>query len=294
MTQPALVEPRFGISIGFIARIYAYYLHIFVMIQRRDGVTSMLTRICTGAILAALKGLPFVRQAGRSFRYAVRSYQEKEMGLLEYLVRPDKLAIDVGAHMGAYTHLLLRLGVSVVVVEANPQMAALLTRLYGRKAKIVCAAASSSSGSITLRIPKISGIATVEPKNGLNNDNRVERINVRKVMLDDLELDPVGFIKIDVEGHELDVLLGARSLLERDHPTILVECEERHKPDAVQSLCDLLLPLGYHGFILDNGRLTSIANFNSERDQYISDGELPALNAGVYRGRYINNFIFLV
>ena len=46
--------------------------------------------------------------------------------------------------------------------------------------------------------------------------------------LDDLALGDVGFVKIDVEGHELAVLRGAAETLQRNRPPLLVEAEERH------------------------------------------------------------------
>jgi hypothetical protein len=58
---------------------------------------------------------------------------------------------------------------------------------------------------------------------------------------------PVGFIKIDVEGHELSVIKGATALIRRDSPIILVELEDRHRPDAMRSFSSFLGGLGYGG-----------------------------------------------
>ena len=66
--------------------------------------------------------------------------------------------------------------------------------------------------------------------------------------LDDLNLDPVGFIKIDVEGHEEAVLMGGATLLERDRPTALIEIEERHKAGAIDAITERMNGLGYRGF----------------------------------------------
>ncbi len=47
------------------------------------------------------------------------------------------------------------------------------------------------------------------------------RLDVATVRLDEEGLDPVGLIKIDVEGHEAAVLAGALGLIARDHPRLL-------------------------------------------------------------------------
>ena len=56
------------------------------------------------------------------------------------------------------------------------------------------------------------------------------------------------FIKIDVEGHELQVLQGARALLRQNKPNLLVEIEARHRdPRDVEPVLDYLRAMGYLG-----------------------------------------------
>jgi hypothetical protein len=62
------------------------------------------------------------------------------------------------------------------------------------------------------------------------------------------------FIKIDVEGAEIDVLKGSLQTLERHQPTLCIEvCA--HTYDAAgwntQDLMELLLPFGYRFEVLD-------------------------------------------
>ncbi|MEV9612698.1 FkbM family methyltransferase, partial [Klebsiella pneumoniae] len=54
-----------------------------------------------------------------------------------------------------------------------------------------------------------------------------ELLRVPTVRLDDYDKRRVGFIKIDVEGHEVAAVEGGLELIARDRPTILVEAEER-------------------------------------------------------------------
>ncbi len=48
-------------------------------------------------------------------------------------------------------------------------------------------------------------------------------VDVRKLKLDELNFPRVDFIKLDVEGMELEALEGARQLIETSHPILLVE-----------------------------------------------------------------------
>ena len=70
---------------------------------------------------------------------------------------------------------------------------------------------------------------------------------------------PAGFIKCDVEGHELDVLVGAERVLREDRPVLLVESVD-DRPTAGQTgrVFDHLRGLGYDGWFFEHGRRRSI------------------------------------
>lgn len=61
--------------------------------------------------------------------------------------------------------------------------------------------------------------------------------SIRVVTLDELVGEHVDLLKIDVEGLEIDVLLGARHLIGRYRPFILIEIHNRLL-DKFQSICD--------------------------------------------------------
>lgn len=68
-----------------------------------------------------------------------------------------------------------------------------------------------------------------------------EEIDTETITLDSLDLVP-SLIKIDVEGHELKVLLGSLSTIEKSLPIILVEIQSEVVYNDIQSL---LRDLGY-------------------------------------------------
>jgi FkbM family methyltransferase len=77
---------------------------------------------------------------------------------------------------------------------------------------------------------------------------QLNKICVLAVSLDSLEYrfsNKVGMIKIDVEGFEYFVLLGAKKILERDHPVIIIEIWDNN----LEKIKDFLLKdIGYTKF----------------------------------------------
>ena len=222
---------------------------------------------------------------------------EAEIRLLPYLVPSQCLAVDVGAHSGVYTYALSRLATEVIAIEPNLALAQDLAQAFRRRrVTVVAEAASDVAETAVLRTPKGNasgtGLATLSPTNTLGGSvfstTNVAARPLDKIVGEDV---PVGFIKIDVEGHELAVLRGANQLLSRWRPNLLIEAEERHRDGAVASVVQFLQPFGYRGFMLRKGILTSIADFESSRDQNLSPIAAPA--EGLKPAEYSNNFVFI-
>ena len=60
----------------------------------------------------------------------------------------------------------------------------------------------------------------------------------------------VGYLKIDVEGFELAVLLGAEELIKRDRPIIQMEIEKTHNPNY-KEVIQRIQQHQYHGYALE-------------------------------------------
>lgn len=246
---------------------------------------------------AFLKLHPPLWFALRDGYHRLRGRREPELVLLPWLVPVGRTAIDIGANAGAYANALCKLGGRVVAIEANPVLASELRRMFQGRAEVVNAAASNLAGEIMLRIPlkgsSAAGLATVETDNLLGGSD-VQTVAVPAIRIDDLDLPDVGFIKIDVEGHELAVLEGARTTIKRWRPTLLVEAENRHRKDAVQSVAAFLDELGYIGFMLADGQtLTSLGSFDPAVHQAVTSDDYENLDLGYTPKGYVSNFVFV-
>ena len=87
--------------------------------------------------------------------------------------------------------------------------------------------------------------------------------------LDSLDLGDVGFIKIDVEGHETEVIDGASELIARCRPIMLVEIEEVHSGKPVRVVINEIERHGYRCFALFDGALTDARQVESTDDTYV-------------------------
>ena len=217
---------------------------------------------------------------------------EPELELIPYLCDKDKVSIDVGANWGQYTSILQKHSKKCIVFEPIPELANFLKKVFGSKVLVEQVALSSKSGEGVLKIPEnILGFSTIENANTLKGFKKIIETKVSLKKLDEYDFGDVGFIKIDVEGHEEDVLQGSEILLRKYHPNLLVECEERHKKNTVEKISKFLKELGYDGYFFIHGKLSSINEFDKEKLQNFED--FQNIRNEVMQGIYINNFIFL-
>jgi hypothetical protein len=112
-------------------------------------------------------------------------------------------------------------------------------------------------------------------------------IDIRTATLDSFGFDDLDLIKIDVEGHESEVLDGAQVTITKSRPALIVEIEQRHNRLPISAIMKGIQDLGYRGFFLLEGRLTSVEQFEPSRHQ--SPGDFEAHRSASYH----NNFIFL-
>jgi FkbM family methyltransferase len=209
---------------------------------------------------------------------------EPELRLAQFLADPSRAAIDAGANRGIWAHVLARVCPKVYAFEPNPKLFAVLRAAAPRNVECFAYGLSDADGEARLMVPG-EGVrfsnqgATLNPAKVEGQAFRETLVETRR--LDALSLDPVGFIKIDVEGHELSVLRGGAALIARDKPTLIVEMEERHTKRPLRDALQEVRALGYRMLYLGAHGL---------QDGDALDPEHPPASP---RGVPVNNFIFL-
>lgn len=182
---------------------------------------------------------------------------EPDLWLVPKFCSPEARSIDVGANQGIYSRWMCRHSATVEAFECNPMLLKSLRSFLPGKATIHACALSDREQTLSLRFdPDNTGIGTVESRNqiGLSSESeQFETVAVPSKTLDSFQFENISFIKIDVEGHEEAVLIGAQKLLTQQGPALLIEIEERHCPGNLSSVPRFLGELGYHPFVLKKG-----------------------------------------
>ncbi|HEY0420425.1 MAG TPA: FkbM family methyltransferase [Acetobacteraceae bacterium] len=207
--------------------------------------------------------------------------------LLDRLADPFRAAVDVSANEGFYSGRLAQLCPVVHCFEPVPCFAAELHAKLPRAVVIHESAASRRSGTGKLRVrrprrPELHDARIVGPDDKLPGCTHGTTIPCRLERLDDAVLQAVGFIRIEMEGRELDVLEGGIGILRRHRPVLLIESGS---PAAPGNVITFLAVHGYDGFFLRDGALCPVALFDPARDQVTAN-----LDTG--QAPYINNFVF--
>jgi len=193
---------------------------------------------------------------------------EREICYLPNLINKFSASIDIGVYRGVYSYFLSRESEHVYAFEANPLLIQKLKKGFKKYKNITIEnlAISSSRGLTYLKIPFRNqninysdyeelyqlGTATIHEKNNLANTD-FKSFEIEKVNLDAYSFGhKIGFIKIDVEGHELDIINGAKKLILKDKPNLMVEIEEKHTGVPNIEIINQIKELDYECYFLNN------------------------------------------
>ena len=223
---------------------------------------------------------------------------EPELRRLDEFVPKDRGAVDAGAWWGPWSWWLARRVPTVDSFEPNRDLAARLARVMPPNVTIHPVALSNRAGRTNVWFPSggasAGGRASLEPET--RADSGWSQQSVETCALDDFELDDIGFLKIDVEGHELAVLQGATDLLKAQRPVVMIEIEQHaDREGALDKIIDFFADLSYGGEFLQKGQWHPIGDLDRQRTHKMAMRVAHhgyGVNLLFYARRYIHNFVF--
>ncbi len=171
-----------------------------------------------------------------------------------------KTFIDVGANIGCFA-----LGVAsdpqietILAFEPDPHnraqfMANVWLNHHARRVTIYGQALSSEPGKATLAMPRRAPRRPGDPP----NNTMLSSLSAREDLADSVEVELVRFddlvsprgeaiaIKVDVEGHEFEVLSGMTKCLAENNCLVIAEIWH-HNAEGFRKVDSVMNPLGYH------------------------------------------------
>ena len=214
----------------------------------------------------------------KRLKRSINKGYEKELNFINRFRDPNKNAIDVGVYRGVYSYKLSKLYKHVYSFEPNSLIFPFLKKNLPKiiaNINLYNYALSDEPGITRLKIPIRSksflksnyeelyqlGAASIHEKNKFDKFHTIE---VERKKLDDVLIDKnIGFIKIDVEGHEKEVIAGSKKIISENRPILLVEIEERHSKNKVIDTINYINNLGYASFFVSKNELIETKNLES-------------------------------
>jgi FkbM family methyltransferase len=170
------------------------------------------------------------------------------------LIKPGNVVFDVGANLGILTLLFSKIvGLSgqVHAFEPNPNVMTHLRSAVARKSATNVILNETALG----RMHGVIMLKTPESNQGEGSITKwrdaahIPQTNVPLMRLDDYVLEHglnrIDFLKIDVEGAEIEVLLGAQSVLKNLQPKVIVFEDSDRKGSEPTEPMKMLSSFGY-------------------------------------------------
>lgn len=202
------------------------------------------------AATAAPQKSPAELKAERLIRRQRRiSFKSRAGGFLAgvtAMLKPGDLAVDCGANMGVVTEVLARSGADVIAFEPDPYTFGLLSEKFADKPNVTLINAAVGVGSGTVRLMRganfdTNPVAASVSSSILAGGRKVDAENSVEVPLVDFpsfvrekvaERGQIAFVKLDIEGAELEIL----ETLDRDGQMngircLVAETHEKKFPD---------------------------------------------------------------
>jgi len=150
--------------------------------------------------------------------------------------------VDVGACFGIWTFFVAKRGYIVHAFEPSPKPYSFLVKNALPNIRVHNIALGDKNGEANLMLHEYpTRDSLIIKSRGFTG----KTIKVRIKTLDSFNLWNVGLIKVDTEGYEIPVLLGAKKTILKWKPRIIIEVHEPIK-EQLSKLIPLIKAFGYN------------------------------------------------
>jgi FkbM family methyltransferase len=187
------------------------------------------------------------------------------------------LLLDVGANDGTHSCFFARAGWECIAFEPQPSCIAYLRRIselnsFDRIVAEQCVVGAEEATGVAFYTSDSTWFSSLD-RESVERFERAETHHVDMITLDGYceahGLRP-SCIKIDVEGRELSVILGAKRLLEASLPDLFIEVSADSQVRT--GLWNRLVPLGYRVYVLGTDRRAVLRPVDG-MDEFIAAAE---------------------
>lgn len=167
------------------------------------------------ALLAETEMYPAARAVYRKLNARSRKAREYERVFYQSIIKRGDLVFDIGANVGFKTEAFVACGATVICVEPNPKCLPILLHEFGSVEGVTIVPKAVGAQKSRMRLNTM-GLATTASMVdnwhafGIGASGVKESVEVEVTTLDALieQFGEPAYVKIDVEGFELEVLNG--------------------------------------------------------------------------------------
>jgi FkbM family methyltransferase len=201
---------------------------------------------------------------GSTALFASGEYERPVQEAISSLIKPCDVFYDIGANIGFFSVLAGRLTGSagrVFAFEPVPENASLIERNrrlnHLNNIEILRMAASLHSGKSELLLAHCAGGAVLKSAGTPPDQSGSMVVETRSIdaLVQRREIQPPDIVKIDVEGAEMNVLLGMAEVLDQWGPKIIIEVDDADKTrcqEKLRACIEFLETFGYRSEVLPN------------------------------------------
>ncbi len=177
------------------------------------------------------------------------NYYGTEKHLIPYMVPKKGCFVDIGSNVGMWARFVAKKGFTVHAFEPDPRAINHLKELEKQFSSVYVYpyALGNNNGEIKLNLHESSEHDSLILK---GEDFIGRQITIPIRTLDSFNLTNVGLIKIDTEGYEVPILLGAEQTIKENKPRLIVEVHDvMSYENEIERITNILSKHGYKWII---------------------------------------------